>query len=93
MNHPFFYLSIAAVASFYCIFFLSILRDLIRGRYADGSKDDPKKPSKPTKKFTPTITSVVLAHWVTGEGSPASPIKLFPKTLIRLSLAPSLSIN
>jgi len=93
MNHPFFYLSIAAIAPFYCIFFLSILRDIFRGRYADGSDNQPKKPKGSTKKLTPIITSVVMAHWITGENRLVSSLKLHPKPLSGLSLIPTLSVN
>ena len=93
MNHPFFYLSIAAIAPFYCIFILSIIRDIIRGRYIDGSENQPKKPTRPTKKFTPILTSVVMAHWITGENRPVSPSRLLPKPLTGLSLLPTLSVN
>ena len=93
MNHPFFYLSIAALAPFYCIFFLSIIRDIVRGRYADGSDNQLKKPKGPTKKFTPIITSVIMAHWITGENRPINPLELLPKPLKGLSLLPNLSVN
>jgi len=93
MNHPFFYLSIAALAPFYCIFFLSIIRDIVRGRYADGSDNKPKKPTRPTKNYTPTITSIALAHWVTCGSSPASPLKLLSMPLTGLSMIPSLVVN
>ena len=81
MNHPFFYLSIAAVAPFYCIFFLSLIRDIIRSHYVDGSDKTPKKPGSPSDKNRMTFTSIFLAHWVTGEKNPA------PFTLIMNPLA------
>jgi hypothetical protein len=81
MNHPFFFLSIAAVAPFYCIFFLSLIRDIIRSYYAGGSDKTPKKPGASSNKNNMTFTSIFLAHWVTGERSPA------PFTLIMNPLA------
>ena len=86
MNHPFFYLSIAAVAPFYCIFFLSLIRDIIRSHYAGGSDETPKKPTPPTKKNNLDITSIFQAHWVTSEIIP-------PSTLYKGPRANLISVN
>jgi len=81
MNHPFFYFSIAAIAPFYCIFFLSLVRDIIRSYDAGNSDRTPKKPGSPPNKNNVTFTSIFFAHWVTSEKSPA------PFTLIMNPLA------
>lgn len=80
MNHPFFYLSIAAVAPFYCIFLLSLIRDIIRSHYAGGSDETPKKPNSSTKKTNLDITSIFQAHWVTNEIIPPSTLFKKPRT-------------
>jgi len=71
VNHPFFYLSIAAVAPFYCILFLSFIRDIIRSYGASGSGSDktktPKKPDSLSGKNSLNFTSIFLAHWVMSE--------------------------
>ena len=93
MNHPFFYLSIAAIAPLYCIFFLSLIRDVIRSHYVDDSGETPKKPTHPTKKYKPTITSIVLAHWITGKDNPVSQPSRFENPLTKMKWSPSLSVN
>ena len=92
MNHPYFYLSIAALAPFYCIFFLSLIRDIIRSHDTGGPDDNQKKPPRPTNNIKPPITSIFMAHWVTCESGPANPSKLFssppggPSSLLPLSV-------
>jgi len=93
MNHPFFYLSIAAIAPFYCILFLSLIRDVIRSHHAGDSDKTHQKPLPSSKRQNPTIKSIVLAHWVTGGDAPATPITLLENPLSSLSWAPSLSVN
>jgi hypothetical protein len=93
MNHPFFILSIAALALFYGILFLSILRDVIRIHFEGGSGKTPRKPIPPSKKYNLTIRTIVLAHWITGEANPATPLTLFEKSLTGLMWSPSLSVN
>jgi hypothetical protein len=80
MNHPFFFLSIAALAPFYCIFFLSLIRDVIRSHYAGGSNQTPKKPTTPTNKHKLDITSVFQAHWIDSEIIPVTPVFEKPLT-------------
>ena len=72
MNHPFFYLSIAALAPFYCILFLSLIRDIIRSYHQGGSDKAPKKPTPPTNKRSLNITSIFQAHWIDSETIPAT---------------------
>jgi len=84
MNHPFFYLSIAAVAPFYCIFFLSLIRDIIRSHTADGSGKTTRKPGSRSDKNNMTFKSIFLAHWVTSEKSPA-PLTLIMNPFVGLS--------
>jgi hypothetical protein len=93
MNHPFFYLSIAALASFYCILFLSLIRDIIRSHYADGSDKTPQKPDPPTNKHKLIIKSVFQAHWINSENSPATPLALYERPLTGLMWTSSLSVN
>lgn len=93
MNHPFFYLSIAALAPFYCILFLSLIRDIIRSRNADGLDKTPRKPDPPTNKRKLTIQSVFQAHWINSENSPAIPLVLFERPFPGLAWTSSLSVN
>ena len=93
MNHPFFYLSIAAIAPFYCILFLSIIRDFIRSHRAGGSNKTNQKSFPFNKRHNPTIKSIVLAHWITGRDAPATPVTLLENPLSSLLWAPSLSVN
>lgn len=64
MNHPFFFLSIAALAPFYSILILSLLWGFIRSHYEDGSDKTPKNPTPPRDKRHLSIKPVFFAHWV-----------------------------
>jgi len=88
MNHPFFYLSIAALAPFYCILFLSLIRDVIRSHSACDPDKAPKKPGRPTKKNNLTIKTLFQAHWIDSENIPTIPLTLFERPLTR-----QLSVN
>ena len=81
MNHPFFYLSIAALAPFYCILFLSLIRDVIRSHSASASDKAPNKPDRSTKKNNLTFKTLFQAHWIDSESVPAIPLTLFERPL------------
>ena len=81
MNHPFFYLSIAALAPFYCILFLSLISDVIRSHSAGDSVKAPKKPGRHTKKNNLTFKTLFQAHWIDSENIPTIPQTLFEKPL------------
>ena len=93
MDHPYFYLSIAALAPFYCIFFLSLIGDIIRSHDTGSPDNNQKKPPRPTNRIKPPITSIFMAHWVTCESGPANPPNLFSFPSNGLSSLLPLSVN
>jgi len=88
MNHPLFFLSIAALGLFYGVFFLSILRGEFRARNGGDSGGD-SSPPPPTRRNPPSIVSVFLAHWV-GPADYAPPSVKLSKGL---PWYPTLSVN
>lgn len=73
-----FYFAIAAVAPFYCIFFLSLLRDVIDSYSASGPDTASKKHQPTEKKHQPVIKRIFMAHWVTRpENIASTPFTLF----------------
>ncbi len=97
MNHPFFYLSVAALGLFYGVFILSLARDLFHQRNTGSSDPNSRKPDAANERQVPNVKPVCLAHWIAagvhGVQRTANSIPFPLKPFQASSLNPALSVN